>query len=194
MSKLTVRSVFFLIPMLGLLLMSCSTENPSPTQVSNSPAEHSYDSSGAAPVPGPEPALPADAGAHRDHNPKHGGTFFMALDNKHHLEGVLLPPGIFCVYLYDAHTQPLGHAELHQSSGTVQWGDSDGAPETLLAVDDDAHRLEAVLGQEVEFPVTLTLLLRLPGLPPDAKPELFTFPFSHYSEQTSDGHGPPHSH
>ncbi len=118
----------------------------------------------------------------------------MALDNKHHLEGILLPPGIFCVYLYDARTQPLGHAELRQSSGTVQWGDSDGAPETLLAVDDDVHRLETALGQEVEFPVTLTLLLRLPGSPPDTRPELFTFPFSHYSEQTFDGHGPPHSH
>ncbi len=194
MSKLTVRSIFFLVPMLGLLSMSCSTENPSATQVSNSPAGQPSDSSGAAPVSSPETALPADAGAHGDHNPKHGGTFFMALDNKHHLEGVLLPPGIFCVYLYDAHTQPLGHAELHQSSGTVQWGDADGAPETPLVVDDDAHRLEAVLGQEVEFPMTLTLLLRLPGSPPDAKPEVFTFPFSHYSEQTSDGHGPPHSH
>ncbi len=188
------RNLLFLVPMLGLLLMSCSTENPSATQASNSPAGQPFDSSGAAPVSSPATALPADAGAHRDHNPKHGGTFFMALDNKHHLEGVLLPPGIFCVYLYDAHTQPLGHAELHQSSGTVQWGNSDGAPETLLVVDDDAHRLETVLGQEVEFPVTLTLLLRLPGSPPDAKPELFTFPFSHYSEQTSDGHGPPHSH
>ena len=201
MSKLTVRSVFFLIPMLGLLLMSCSTENPSATQDPGPSAgqlpgssEEVVPGSTAAPVSSPATALPADAETHRDHNPKHGGTFFMALDNKHHLEGVLLPPGIFCVYLYDARTQPLGHAELHQASGAVQWGDSDGAPETLLAVDDDAHRLETALGQEVEFPLTLTLLLRLPGSPPDAKPELFTFPFSHYSEQTSDGHGPPHSH
>ncbi len=194
MRRLTVRSIFFLIPMLGLLLMSCSTENPSATQVSDSPAGQLPESSGAAPVSIPEPVRQIQPGEHRDHNPKHGGTFFMALDNKHHLEGVLLPSGTFCVYLYDAHTQPLGHAELHQTSGVVQWGDSDGAPETLLAVDEDAHRLEAAFGQEVEFPVTLTLLLRLPGSPPDAKPELFTFPFSHYSEQTSDGHGPPHSH
>ena len=193
MRRLTNRNVFFLFPMFGLDLISCSKENPSATQVSDSPAGQLPGSSGVA-VPGPETGLPAEAGTHGDHNPKHGGAFFMALDNKHHLEGVLLPPGIFYVYLYDARTQPLGHAELHQSSGAVQWGDSDGALETLLVVDDDAHRLETALGQEVEFPVTLTLLLRLPGSLPGARPELFTFPFSHYSEQTTDGHSPAHSH
>lgn len=177
--------------------MSCSNENSTATQAPGPLAGQVAGSSevaAEAPVPGPEAAVPAVAGTHGDHNPKHGGTFFMALDNKHHLEGILLPPGLFCIYLYDARTQPLGHAELHQASGTVQWGNFDGAPETTLAVDNDAHRLETALGQEVEFPLTLTLLLRLPGSLPDARPELFTFPFSHYSEQTTDGHSPASSH
>ena len=197
MRKLTYSNVFCLVLMLGLLLMSCSRDEPSLTQDPDLLAGQLPDSSEAAveaPFPGPETEVPAEARTHRDHNPKHGGTFFMALDHKHHLEGIILPSGIFCVYLYDAYTQPLGHAELHQASGTVQWGDFDGAPETPLAVNDGEHRLEAEFGQEVQFPVTLTLLLRLPGLAPDARPELFTFPFSRYSEQTFGDHGPAHSH
>ena len=114
--------------------------------------------------------------------PNTAARFFMALDNKHHLEGTLLPPGKFCVYLYDAHTHPLSPAAIKQASGTVQWGESEDSPETPLMVGEEGQRLEAVLGKEVTFPVTLTLLLRLPGSPADARPELFTFPFSHYSE------------
>src|ERR1051325_7495638 len=57
--------------------------------------------------------------AHQDHDSKHGGLFFMALDNKHHLEGVLDAPGIFRVFLYDDHTQPVNGAELRQAKMTV---------------------------------------------------------------------------
>lgn len=55
----------------------------------------------------------SDTRAHMDHRPKHGGTFFMASDNKHHLEGVLVTEGLpkgqreIRVYLYDEFTQPL---------------------------------------------------------------------------------------
>jgi len=34
----------------------------------------------------------------------------------------------------------------------------------------------------MELPVTLTLLLRFPGMASAAKPELFTFPFREYSK------------
>jgi hypothetical protein len=44
---------------------------------------------------------------HMDHEPKHGGVFFMAPDRFHHLEGVLLPAGTFKVYLFDDYTRPL---------------------------------------------------------------------------------------
>ena len=43
---------------------------------------------------------------HSDHDPKHGVIFFMVLDEVHHLEGTLTPPGMFLVYLYDAMTMP----------------------------------------------------------------------------------------
>jgi hypothetical protein len=52
---------------------------------------------------------PADAraAAHMDHSPLHGGQFFMAANNYHHLEGALPRPGEFHLYLYDDFKQPL---------------------------------------------------------------------------------------
>jgi hypothetical protein len=49
----------------------------------------------------------ASARPHQDHNPKHGGIFFMAPDAWHHLEGVYPEDGMFRVHLYDNFSQPL---------------------------------------------------------------------------------------
>jgi len=47
--------------------------------------------------------------------------------------------------------------------------------------------LEANLGNGVKFPVTLTLLLHLPGMEPDAKPELFNFQFTQFKDERGPG-------
>jgi len=160
--------VFLLAVVVGVPPAGLAQRAVTPTTNQNSSSSHS-----------PHPAVD---GAHQDHYSKHGGTFFMAMDNTHHLEGVLEPPGFFRVYLYDSHTKPLAPDKMKQASGTVLMGDSADAPEIPLTLSRDGRTLEATLDSGTKLPVTLTLLLRFPGMARDAKPELFTFPFREYSQ------------
>jgi Heavy metal binding domain len=52
----------------------------------------------------------AGSTAHADHSPKHGGIFFMAPDNWHHLEGTLVTEQELRIYLYDNFTKPMDSA------------------------------------------------------------------------------------
>lgn len=133
------------------------------------------------------PAAKSKRPAHFDHNPKHGGIFFMSIDYKHHLEGVLLPSGTFRLYLYDAHTKPLIAEETRKTSGTVQIGDSEKAPKINLVPGTKVETLEANLGKSLKFPVALTVLLRLPGISADSRPELFNFTFTKFTDEHALG-------
>jgi hypothetical protein len=120
--------------------------------------------------------------AHSDHDPRHGGTFFMALDEIHHLEGTLAEPDLFRVYLYDQFTVPLGAEKIEEVSGAVHWGEFPDPPAMPLATGPEESMLEVQLDRKPEFPVTLTLQLRFPGMGADSDPELFTFMFDEFSQ------------
>lgn len=59
---------------------------------------------------------PPVAVPHGDHNPRHGGIFFMAPDVFHHLEGVIVGEE-FRLYLYNNFTQPLDVRGFHTRVG-----------------------------------------------------------------------------
>jgi hypothetical protein len=56
---------------------------------------------------------------HGNHNPRHGGQFFMAPDNWHHLEGTYPRDRTFRLYIYDDYSRPLSRADLRQVEGRV---------------------------------------------------------------------------
>jgi len=59
------------------------------------------------------------ARAHGNHNPQHGGQFFMAPDNWHHVEGAYLSTGVFRLYLYDDFTKPLPLTQVRDVAARI---------------------------------------------------------------------------
>ena len=101
---------------------------------------------------------------HQDHNPKHGGMFFMAPDNWHHLEGTYPEAGVFRVYLYNNFSEPLnvktfkGRAVLKEVFDTDTKQTREVLAYPLLAAADGTY-LEAHIGS-ADLPREVTAKVR----------------------------------
>src|SRR5215472_1347271 len=114
---------------------------------------------------------------HGNHNPQHGGQFFMAPDNWHHLEGTYPSAGMFRMYLYDDYTRPLARAKAKDVQGHIVVN-GQSLPLTLapngryLQAKIDGVRLPAAIEANVKFA-------------PDGKSSVFDFSFDKYSKEAT---------
>jgi hypothetical protein len=127
--------------------------------------------------------------AHGDHNPKHGGIFFMAPDNWHHLEGIYPAAGRFRVYVYDDFSKPLSTAQVRKVRGRVvtkeafdpKTGTTRELASTPLVLARNGAFLEARI-ESLTLPAKLTAKISFTS---DDKESRFDFAFSAYSSPST---------
>jgi hypothetical protein len=119
---------------------------------------------------------------HSNHNPQHGGQFFMAADNWHHVEGAYPRAGVFRLYIYDDYARPLSAGDLKKVAARVVTNErydartrtsTDVTAFTLRPSRDAAYLEAGVTG--VAFPAALTAKVKLK---PDSPEYRFDFTFA----------------
>src|SRR3954468_8375719 len=124
--------------------------------------------------------------AHGNHNPQHGGLFFMAADNTHHLEGAYLASGIFRMYFYDEFTKPQKLAAVKNYKATLNVKDPKTGKDTVYSLVQSGASLQAQIGKlplPAEMYATVTFT-------PGGKPNRFDFAFPTYSKEPHAAAGP----
>jgi Heavy metal binding domain len=110
--------------------------------------------------------------AHGNHNPQHGGGFFMAPDNWHHLEGAYYASGAFRLYLYDDFTKPLPLQDVRATKARLILKDGKEVP--LVR---NGRFLEAKLGK-LPLPVSVQAKVKFQETSPEHQ---FDFTFEKFS-------------
>ena len=116
------------------------------------------------------------ARAHGNHNPQHGGLFFMAPDNWHHLEGTYPRAGLFRMYLYDDFTKPLARDQVRKTAGRIIT--KSGASIPLVAVQNGRY-LEATIAN-AQLPLEVAAKVKFKAESPEHH---FDFAFPTYSKE-----------
>ncbi len=119
---------------------------------------------------------------HGNHNPQHGGQFFMAADNWHHVEATYPRAGVFRLYVYDDYARPLSAADLKKVTARVVTDErydartrtsTDVTAFTLRPSRNAAYLEASVTG--VKFPAAMTAKVKIK---PDAPEYRFDFTFA----------------
>jgi hypothetical protein len=128
---------------------------------------------------------------HGNHNPQHGGQFFMSADNWHHLEAAYPQERVVRIYVYDNYTRPLPGDRMKPVQGRIITRPATGAgvPEASvpLALSDDGQYLEANLDSGV-LPGSIAAKLRLRA---DGPEHHFDFTFTELSKAPPPIPAPP---
>jgi hypothetical protein len=119
------------------------------------------------------------ARAHGNHNPQHGGVFFMAPDAWHHLEGTYLRTGMFRLHLYDDYTKPLALNLVREVSASLVVKDTTTGNEVTIPLVRSGRYLQAPIGKRA-FPAQMFAKVKFK---PDEPEHRFDFGFEDYSKE-----------
>ena len=119
------------------------------------------------------------ARAHGNHNPQHGGQFFMAPDSWHHIEGTYLPTGIFRLHLYDDYTKPLALKLAREISGVIVARDPKTGQEKEIRLARSGRYLQAPIGKQ-PFPAQMYAKVTFK---PGDRDTRFDFSFDAFSKE-----------
>jgi hypothetical protein len=114
-----------------------------------------------------------DVLSHMDHSPKHGGVFFMAPDQTHHLEGTISETYELRIYFYDEYTKPI-QADKFTGRGAFRTKVPETEQEIVLSVEPGKQFLTAKPQRPVKFPVSAKVFIDFKD---GKEPQVFDFDF-----------------
>jgi len=119
-----------------------------------------------------------EARAHGDHNPRHGGQFFMAADAWHHIEGTYPQDGLFRVFFYDNFTRPFP-AKGFTGSVVIRDKRDNEVASVRLAMGRNRTAMEArIPAANAALPLRATLKVKFSASTPE---QPFDVQFNEYS-------------
>lgn len=114
-----------------------------------------------------------DVLSHMDHSPKHGGVFFMAPDQTHHLEGTMSETYELRIYFYDEYTKPI-QADKFTGRGTFRTKVPETEQDIVLSVEPGKQFLTAKPHRPIKFPVSVKVFIDFKD---GKEPQVFDFDF-----------------
>jgi len=130
------------------------------------------------PCDGGQRLLVRELRAHGDHNPRHGGLFYMAADNWHHIEGTYPSQDLFRLYFYDNFTKAMPATEFSGRVLVLNQQNQEVAS-FPLSLSADRNTLEARI-KAGPPPVRLAAMVRLA---PNTPEQRFDFPLNELSRE-----------